>query len=214
MVYYSNECAFEDTKIEGGIKMGLVVIGNEGNLRVESNGAEEAGIGVLDIPTIIFHEVAKRLGGSKPPRIVPVMIGGDFTVVELDPNHSQTGFAGAVGLRVVEEAAGQVPSAEFALWATVPKGEPYDVFEPEPILRIRSSFESTGWIYGQGHNLVGYIGVKLDSGKQNWVSLTNPAVDLGIQIIRMARDLVKSGKLALQCLWEAQAWPDRDYTEP
>ncbi len=194
--------------------MRLAVIGNKGDLKVESDSAEEAEIGALDIPIIIFREVAKRLGGSKPPRIVPVMIGGDFNVIELDPNHSQTGFAGAIGLRVVEEATGQAPSAEFALWAAVPKGEPDDVFEPEPILRIRASFESTGWTYGQGHNLIGYIGVKLDSGKQNWVSLTNPAVDLGIQIIRMARDLVKSGKLALQRFWEAQAWPDKDYTEP
>ncbi len=160
---------------------------------------------VFHIPIILFEEISKSLGISDPRKIRAR--GGEYSLIEINPNHHNTGFKGAIGLKISDNFT------NFILWERIPKGKPDDVFEPTPILEITARIASTGtWAYGRGNLMKEEITAELGSLTYGF-SLQRPTSKLVAMIIHRAHLLTQNPSFKNQRFWQAQAWPG-EYTSP
>lgn len=166
--------------------------------------------GVIHIPIILFKEIFQSLGISDPREIHTR--GGKYALVELNPDHRNTGFQGAIGLQF-RRYNSSPPYAEFVLWERIPEGEPDSVFEPNYALSIVGRTSDAGvWAYRRGNLLKEEITANLRFSYG--ISLRSPAAKLIALIIYRAHLLTQDSSFQVFRFWEAEAWPGEEYAKP
>jgi len=163
---------------------------------------------VIHVPVILFREISQALGMSDPREIYTR--GGKYTLIELKPDHQNTGFQGAIGLQVNEYT---LPRTEFVLWEKIPEGKPDNVFEPDYALRIIGRSTETGaWTYGRGNLLKEEVTAELKFS--GGISIRSPAAKLIAYILYRAHLLTQDSSFQAYKFWQSQVWPEGEYTKP
>lgn len=168
--------------------------------------SSQTGFKFDEAPLLLFEEISKYLGCGEEKHI---KTGGlKYRVRELNPNHRATGFAGAIGYSKPAEFA------FFVIWEGVPENTNPNLFEPKPILKITAGPQFTrSWAYGSGNLIVEIIEAETPSG-MGGISLLSPAIKLVSLVLLRAHQLVTDPNCVKpRRYWEAEMFPDRDYTD-
>ncbi len=153
---------------------------------------------IIHIPIILFKEISQVLGTGESREIYTR--GGQYLLIELNSNHPNTGFQGAIGLQIDDRVLLKV---KFVLWDSIPKGEPNNIFEPDYFVRILGQAREAGiWAYGKGNLLKEEITAELRFSQG--IPLENPATKLVSCILYRAHLLTQEPYFRNYQFWESQ----------
>ena len=161
---------------------------------IDKTGAEPKVKRLIDIPTILFKEISRHLCEGAEELIWKA--DGQYQWRRLIANHRYTGFAGAIGLRIIDEAA------YFVIWGRHP--EPADceyAFEPPAVLRIRAGSVQGGvWTCTRGNLICEAITAELFF--HGGLNLEWPCANLISMIIMRASQLARDPACVKQAYWD------------
>ncbi len=164
---------------------------------------------ITEVSEILFKEISQDFGQGEK-REISYQGSKDivYDLVELNPKVA--GFNGAIGFRRFSSPFGN--SNTFLLWSSIPKGES-SMFEPDPILRIRSGPKYAGqWVYGQGmllkESCLAKVGTLYDG-----INLLSPGSLLTVLILRRCLELISEASSPKQ-FYQVEKNPSLQYTRP